>query len=110
MSETVHFKGKLVPVSRPEGTTVEEQIKGMLTKPIDETYYDNYREYFRETYYHDYTIIDDTIYRIEENNDIYHNDIFRSSENEDGSIDYEIKYYNSGCSYHTALEFALENK
>ena len=45
--------------------------------------------------------------------DSYYNDIdsdiFNAHDNNDGTIDYEVLYYNGGCSFDEAVEYAIDN-
>ena len=36
-------------------------------------------------------------------------DIFEIKKNEDGSFDYILSYYNGGCSFNEALDYAFKN-
>ena len=36
-------------------------------------------------------------------------DIFNAHDNGDGTIGYEVMYYNGGCSFNEAIEYALED-
>ena len=36
-------------------------------------------------------------------------DIQNAHDNGDGTIDYEVMYYNGGCSFNEAIEYALED-
>jgi len=107
MSETVHFKGKLKPMPRPEGVSLEEQMKDILGISEIKDYYDNVEEQFYDYTYGDFLVLNNTIYEVEKEN-IFYNDIFESSLNDDDSIDFEVKYYNGGCGFNEAVEMATE--
>lgn len=53
--------------------------------------------------------IDGLIYEVEETRFEPYDDIFESSKNEDGSINFEVKYYNGGCGFQEAIGYALDN-
>jgi hypothetical protein len=108
MSEMAHFKGQLVPLTRPEGMTLEEQMKDVAGITEVKSYYDSLEEQFLEAAYKKFAVIDDTIYRIEME-DVYYDDIFESNFNDDGTISFETKYYNGGCSFYEALGYALKS-
>ena len=36
-------------------------------------------------------------------------DIQNAHDNGDGTIDYEVMYYNGGCSFNEAIEYALDD-
>jgi hypothetical protein len=88
MSETEYFRGKLIPT----GKTLEE------FDPLAVDVYD-LDEMAVE--------IKGKIFTVEkENVDIYDN-IFKATENDDGTIDFEVKYYNGSCGFNEAIDNAL---
>ena len=87
MSETVHYKGELTPT----GKTLTE------FDPNADDIYDHY---------YDAVEIDGMVYTVEKT-DIDH--IFNSTKNEDGTIDFEVKYYNGGCVLNKAIDEALKD-
>ena len=89
MSETVHYKGKLIPT----GKTLKEFA------PESDDIYDHYYEAIE---------IDGMVYTVEKKDIEPYEDIFRSTKNEDGSIDFEVKYYNGGCGFNEAIDTALD--
>ena len=101
MSETEHFKGKLTPT----GKTVEQYMKFVDTP----SYYDNKTEHFNDEFCSVAVEIDGEVYAIVRNEYEDGDDIFESSKNEDGTIDFQVKYYNGGCGFGEAMEEALKN-
>lgn len=89
MSETVYYKGKLIPTGK---TLVEFDSNA-------EDIYDHYL---------DAVEIDGMIYTVEKRYADPYEDIFNSTKNEDGTIDFEVKYYNGGCSFNEAIEQAIK--
>ena len=89
MSETVHYKGKL----RPTGKTLAE-----FDPNADDI----------GDYYGDAVEVDGLVYTVEKEYVAGDEDIFRSSINDDGTINFEVKYYNGGCSFNEAVEEALK--
>lgn len=114
MSETVHYTGKLQLVNKLPNETLEEQCKRILVehnyRELD-SYCDSWREMLYEELYERYVVVNNNnIYEIvEKNNKTDEYDIFNATQNLDGSIDYEVMYYNGGCSFNEAIEEALEN-
>lgn len=90
MSETVHYKGKLIPT----GKTLAE-----FDSDADDIY-DHYEKAVE---------INEQIYLVEKADIDVDANIFESSENDDGSIDFEVKYYNGGCGFNEAIDYALKN-
>ena len=89
MSETVHYKGKLTPT----GKTLSE---------FDNSADDIYDHYYKAV------LIDDQVYTVEKEEVEPYEDVFLSSKNEDGTIDFEVKYYNGGCSFNEAIDEAIK--
>ncbi len=90
MSETVHYKGKLTPT----GKTLAE---------FDPNAVDIYDHYY------DAVEIDGMVYAVEKTDIDPDYDIFNSTKNEDGTIDFEVKYYNGGCGFNEAIDEALKD-
>lgn len=90
MSETVHYKGKLTPTAK----TLAE------FDPDADDIYDHYETAVE---------IDGLIYTVEKEYIETYEDMFTSSKNENGTIDFEIKYYNGGCGFGEAIDEALGN-
>lgn len=90
MSEDVYYTGKLIPT----GKTLKE------FDPDADDIYDRYREAVE---------IDGEVYLVNMKNVDAHSNIFEASKNSDGSINFTIKYYNGGCGFNEAIDYALEN-
>jgi len=108
MSETVHYRGRLVPINMGD-KTVEEVARKLVGGGRVKPHFDDYAEQL--IYDHDnYTVLNGAIYEIVEKEwvDVYE-DIFRSTKNGNGTIDFEIKYYNGGCGFEEALEEAIKD-
>jgi hypothetical protein len=100
MSETEHFKGKLTPT----GKTIDEY---MINTDIP-AYYDNKNEYFYDELADSAINIDGQVYTVDRNEYEDSNDIFESTKNDDGTIEFQVKYYNGGVGFGEALELALK--
>lgn len=101
MSETEHHIGKL----KPTGKRVNEYI-GYLKIP---SYYKSVDEYFRDEFESIACVIDGLVFEIEASNYEDPDDIFIASKNEDGSIDFQVKYHNGSCGFGEALGYAIKN-
>ncbi len=97
MSETEINKGKL----NPTGKTVEQYMNG---KEIPD-YCDSLEEAFVDLFYRKAYCYKGFVYEIELEG-YEDDDIFESSKNEDGSINFLLKYYNGGCGFSEALDYA----
>lgn len=114
MSDMVHYKGKIALIGKLQNETLEEQCKRIL---IDEhgiteipEYCDSWEETMRDEMYGVYVIVDNNIYKILSKSAVdveYHAVAF---DNEDGTISYDVSYYDGGCSFDEVIEDALSYK
>lgn len=101
MSATEHTRGRLIPTFK----TVEEYLEG-------ETYstsYSSLEEYFKDFYYEAAVLINGYVFEVESKSIEPYDDIFEAELNDDGSYNFEVKYYNGGCCFSEAIEEALDN-
>lgn len=112
MSETEYHRGKVIEIKQLEGEDIQETAKRILSELNIEMkdYYDNYLDCLQNEAYEGVVFANDKLYRVVDDIKIdIDTDIFRAEENSDGSISYEVKYYNGGCGFNEAIEEALEN-
>jgi len=110
MSETVHYKGVLNKIERYENETMEQQCKRLLDGKELPSYFDTYAEYLVDEFYHEMTIQDGVVYRVERIKEVDPDgDIFNAKLQNDGRVEFEIRYYNGGCGFDEAIEEALED-
>ena len=109
MSEVDWYKGKLTRVNRKENETLEQLCRRILDKEnkFKRDWHDDYRDALLDECYESYTEIKGEIYRIEKERKDECDDIFEAHKNEDGTINFEVKYYNGGCCLSEAIEIAL---
>jgi len=108
MSRTEHLVGKLKPVKH--GHDVEAVCKEILDNAnVDkEEYYDSYQEKLADWSDGGYLVINGLVYQVEVNKQDPDTDIAKAKNNEDGTVDFEVRYYNGGCSFQEAVESALK--
>jgi hypothetical protein len=103
MSEQEHWKGKLIPTNKT--------IDDFIARDDIPAYYDKNdpgwkQDYFLDKYYKIFVVINGFVYKVESNSvdelDFYHADL-----NDDGSYDFEVSYYNGGCSFDEAIKYAV---
>lgn len=94
MSETKHYTGKLKPTSKTPNQ-YDSEVTDM--------------EVFNDLYYEKAVVINGLVYEVEMTSTDPYQDIFISRQNDDESIDFEIKYYNGGCGFDEAIDYALGN-
>ena len=111
MSETEHWVGKLVPVLCYDDSDLEEQCKficeGRGLTELD-SYYESYQEYLEDQYYEEYYIGNNIIYEVKRKEIDPYDDIHNAVKMPDGSIAFEIRWYNGGASYRELLDVALD--
>jgi len=100
MSETEINKGKL----KPTGKTIDEYMEG---KDIPD-YYESKEEAFNDMYHREAYYLNGEVYEVEMQDYEDYDEIFEASRNEDGTIDFILKYYNGGCGFCEALDYATE--
>lgn len=113
MSETVHYTGKIEKVNNILNETLEELCERVL-KENGYTelgkYYDSWEKMLFEELYEKYVIANGEIYKvIEKTYRSIDEDIFEAHDNRDGTINYEVMYYNGGCSFNEAIKEAISN-
>jgi hypothetical protein len=109
MSETMHYRGILTVVTRLECETLEEQCKRIMESCELDIFNDSYQEQLIFDSYERYVIRDDVLYLVEKK-DVGDDSIFIITEGEDGAFNFEVRYYNGGCSFDEAIEYAFNNK
>ncbi len=110
MSETVHYKGILTEVLSVDGEDVQEVAKRILDHHnIEvESYYDDCLDCLLDNFYQGYVVIDYKIYEVEKKDIDPEYDIFNSKLHSDGTIEFEVKYYDGGCGFSEAIERAVD--
>ena len=112
MSETVHYIGKLKLVEKLNNETLEEQCKRILGEHNIfelESYCDSWEEMLFDELYDEYVTHGENVYKVMEMKYRGEEDVFEAHKNKDGTISYEVVYYNGGCSFDEAIVYALNN-
>ena len=114
MSETVHFKGTMTEIIKLDNETLENQCKRILEeKPSFEAledYYDSHVEKLLDAYYQEYAIYEDILFSVVKYSIENDGEIFRIERNGNGTLNFEVRYYNGGCSFSEAIDYAFEDK
>lgn len=109
MSETETHKGKLIPITIPDGTTLEEYAEeacNRLDLGCEAWPWRSWLECLED--HRKIVILDDVIYWVEDEKlDPY--GFIEGTLNEDGSIDYFISYYNGGASFTEVVEVVAKD-
>lgn len=106
MSQNESHVGILIEIPKVGNETTEQQCRRLLNNVKLAKYYDTYVEMLDgET---EYIIFNDTVYDYEsEEIDPYEH--FTATKNDDGTINFSVSYYNGGCGFKEAIEYALKN-
>lgn len=108
MSETEHHTGKLIPVKIEK--SLEETCKQICEDAgflLDE-FYTTWKENLRDNLYEEYFIYKDVLYRIESKEHPDDDYMVEASEYGDGTINFQIRFYNGSCGFDEALEDAMD--
>lgn len=109
MSETEINKGTLTKLDL-QGD-IEEKCKqavellGLAYNPDN---HDSYQECIEDAGYRSAYIYQDDIYQVTYSPVEDDGDIYEANKNEDGTIDFLTRFYNGGCSFNEALDYAME--
>lgn len=109
MSETETLVGTLTEVEPRPGETLEIMMDRILAESGHHRgdYYDDIEEEFEDTLYHEYILVDGTIYKVAvEKRDPWES-IFKAERQSGGSISFTVQYHNGGMSFNEAIEKAL---
>lgn len=113
MSETVHYKGTAKPVKLLPNQTQEEFAETYLLmagKTKLQDYYKSWVEYLADEFYDDffYHAGTKTLYKITKVGHDLDEEIIRAEKLPNGTIEYELRYYNGGAGFSECLEEAMD--
>ena len=104
MSEMEAYTGKL----KPTGKTVAEVMEGYdFPSYYDKSNPSDVEDYFVDKFYEERVAIDGFVFDVEMTA-FEEGDMFNADKNEDGTIDFVVRYYNGGCSFSEAIDRAIE--
>ena len=61
-----------------------------------------------DEFYSEFVIHNDTLYLVKSKKTNPYDDIFDAHEDENGVVNFEVQYYNGGCGFTEAIEYALK--
>lgn len=108
MSEVVYYKGVLKEVELLEGENLEEQCKRLLEGKELPTYFDSYEEFLLEENYEAMVVHEGVLYRVEKEELDPESSVFNARRNEQGEIEFEVRYYNGGYSFDEAISRSIK--
>ena len=102
MSCTEHWKGKL----KSTGKALDEYMVDIEI----EDYWDDKQEYFKCELDDKAVLIDGVVFEISKEEVDLDEYIANAKKRHDGTIDFEVRFYNGGCSFGEALGEALDGE
>ena len=103
MSEHEFHKGKLKPTNQTPEEFCEQEGVSLAS------WNDSWEEQVNDTFYEDAVVIENQVFIVEKEIQDPYDNVFEATKNDDGSYDFIVKYYNGGCGFDEAIEYALEN-
>lgn len=110
MSDYKWYRGAIIPVENPKELSLEELAKDIITSSLGSEYklwHDTYLEELKYEYEDNYYVGQDTIYRILAKKLHDPTDYRAEATRRSDIIDYDLAYYNGGCSFYEAMDDAL---
>lgn len=108
MSDIEHVKGRMVALCT-QGLAEVCASSLLENKGVELSGYYTATEQLGEEFGSRYLIINDTVYEVLEKTEIDpYEDISNISTNEDGSVDFEAKWYNGGGSLEEVIKVAMD--
>jgi hypothetical protein len=110
MSEQVSYKGKLKKIT-DKNLSLEEQCKSICKSHNINSlgWHDSYIDVVRFDLDDDYTISNNEIYKILEKKSYDDFEWCIVKKNSDGTYDFDVSYYNGGCSFEEAIENGFDD-
>lgn len=108
MSSVVHYKGTLKLIEKKDNETLEEFFHRVVEGNVDISCYESLTEYVTYEMQDTYYIKGNDVYAVTREEMDPDNEFFFGTVREDGTIEYNVRYYNGGCSFDDALAETLE--
>jgi len=113
MSENVRYKGSLKEIKPNHNESLKELMKRVVISlgeyPERIKTLENFEDYLLwEKYYEKYFVINNKLYKVINNTECFDSDEEKliAIVKADGSIDFDVQYYNGGCGLSEAIEEA----
>lgn len=107
MSETETNTGKLKPIQLI-GNQTNEDFARLFLEGKKEDYNETYLDQLLEDGYREWVLYNGVLYQVDNERDAEEGDIFSATLNQDGTINFVLRYYNGSCSFNEAIEEALK--
>lgn len=113
MSEMVHYSGTMRLVRKKRNETLEDLCKRIMNLHGYSTlsiYVNSWEEYLRDEMYEKIVVVDGELYEILNREKLgFDDNVFSVSDIGNGKYEFEVMYYNGGCSFNEAIETAMDN-
>ena len=110
MSDTEHRIGTLFPITISEDIEISAQfLLEIMGHSRDNEQYDSAIHQLEDTGHRKLHITENVIYFIKYESIDPSSDILKAKKSDNGLIDFEVKYYNGGCSFSEALDASFKN-
>jgi hypothetical protein len=113
MSETVHYRGVATKIEQPNDKTLIEVAESILKErniELDEYYEGNSIKQLCEDMHYEFFYYPGTnsLYSITRECVDQYDDIIQAELKDNGTIEYDLKYYNGGAGFEECLEEAFD--
>lgn len=112
MSETVHYRGKATKIDQPFNKTLIQVAEGILEERGQEipSYSDNAVEAICDLWDNEFFLYAETqtLFRISKEEHELDEEILYANKCDDGTIDFELRWYNGGASFNECLSEAMD--
>ena len=110
MSQTVYYTGTLTEVIPKDGMLLENLMLDLLTDEDKLNLSNGYtiKELFEDRYYEEYVILEDRLYKVKNLHDAEEESVFLITKNNDGSLNFALRYYNGGAGFTECMEEAFD--
>lgn len=114
MSETVHYTGKIKLVEKLENESLEDICQRILKENgfIElSDYCSSWQEMLYDQLYREYVIDNknNNVYKVLSKVERDEYEMFEIKDNNDGTYDYQVMYYNGGMGFDEAIEESFKN-
>jgi hypothetical protein len=112
MSQQETIIGKLKLMPKLENETLEDQCKRIYNEQFGQhktPWLDSFEEDLMDECYEKFVIYNNDLYEVIQKKDMDYCDMFNLVDNNDGTYNFSLSYYNGGYSFSEAIERAFEN-
>jgi hypothetical protein len=114
MSQQETITGKLKLIPKLEGGSLEDQCKRVYNERFERlcclpTGYESWEEIIYCRGDNSILVCNGNVYEVISKRKLDCLDLFQITKSNDGTYDFTLSYYNGGCSFSEAIEYAFDN-